>query len=380
MLKQILILLVLFLPLSSAFSHSTSLLPVPFANELNNPRGFLTFGMDQWLIIEAGTGKKLGGKQSGKISLGRDINRDGLLSAIEKSVLVDDLVSYNIMEVFNPGRDEVVGPGDGVLLDQRRLIYTRDSGRESTEIVQLDLVDLSEVVLVERPGVINSILLSADQQTLFLAESTLNQIGAYHFESGYEEVLLFDVLENQQQAIPTGLTLDAEGNLIVSLFSGQLWAYYGETISFMPGDAKIAKVDLTTRTYEYIAEGLTTAIDVVTDRDDNIYFLEMTTTWPSNLISRDFDLYNENSPPDPGRYMRNSGRLSVLVAESQQIQTLLENLDLPTNLSLGDQQIFISTGQGTPGRKVWSEQGIFPIEGKILSYRIRETTTITCLR
>lgn len=68
--------------------------------------------------------------------------------------------------------------------------------------------------------------------------------------------------------------------------------------------------------------------------------------------------------------MRNSGRLSVLVAESQQIQTLLENLDLPTNLSLADQQIFISTGQGTPGRKVWSEQGIFPIEGKILSYRI----------
>ena len=44
----------------------------------------------------------------------------------------------------------------------------------------------------------------------------------------------------------------------------------------MPGDAKIARVDLTTRTYEYTAEGLTTAIDVVTDHDDNIYFLEMT--------------------------------------------------------------------------------------------------------
>jgi hypothetical protein len=43
---------------------------------------------------------------------------------------------------------------------------------------------------------------------------------------------------------------------------------------------------------------------------------------------------------------------------------------LPTNLSILDHQLFISTGQGTPGRKVWSERGIFPIEGKILNYRI----------
>ncbi len=370
MLKQILILLVLFLPLSSAFSHSTSLSPVPFVNELNNPRGVLTFGKDQWIIIEAGTGKKLGGKHSGKISLGRDINRDGLLSAIEKSVLVDDLISYNIMEVFNPGRDEVVGPGDGVLLDQRRLIYTRDSGRESTEIVQLDLVDLSEVVLVERPGVINSILLSADQQTLFLAESTLNQIGAYHFESGYEEILLFDVLDHQQQAVPTGIALDVNGNLLVTLFSGQLWAYYGETISFIPGDAKLAYVNLADRTFEYLLEGLTTAIDVVTDADDNVYFLEMTTAWPTNLISREFDLYNPNSPPDPGGYVRYSGRLSMMRSGSREVLILAENLDLPTNLSIHDDQLYISSGQGTPGRNVWTHQGVVPIEGKIFSYSL----------
>ena len=122
------------------------------------------------------------------------------------------------MEVFNPCRDEVVGLGDGLLRNEQTLIYTRDTGRETTEVVQLDLDDLSEDVLIERPGVVNSITLSTDQQTLFLAESTLNQIGAYHFESSFEEVLLFDVSENQQQTVPTRLTLDAEGNLIVSLF------------------------------------------------------------------------------------------------------------------------------------------------------------------
>ncbi len=370
MLKQILILLVLFLPLSIAFSNSTSLSPVPFANELNNPRGFLPFGTDQWIIIEAGTGKKLGGKHPGKISLGHDINRDGLLSAIEKSVLVDHLLSYNIMEFFNPGGDEVVGPGDGVLFDQRRLIYTRDSGRESTEIVQLDLVDLSEVILFERPGVVNSIVLSADQQTLFLAESTLNQIGAYHFESGYEELLLFDVLDHQQQAGPTGIALDVKGNLLVTLFSGQLWAYYGETISFMPGDAKLAYVNLADRTFEYLLEGLTTAIDVVTDADDNVYFLEMTTAWPTNLISREFDLYNRNSPPDPGGYVRYSGRLSMMRSGSKEVFVLAEGLDLPTNLSIHDGQLFISSGQGTPGRNVWTHQGVVPIEGKIFSYSL----------
>ena len=370
MLKPVLCLVITTVSICASLPESLYSTTAELAHGLHNPRGLVPLANGDLIILEAGTGEKLVGQHSGKISRWSDVDQDRQVDPSERTFLREDLYSYNIMEVFNPGRDEVVGLGDGLLRNDQTLIYTRDTGRETTEVVQLDLDDLSEIVLIERPGVVNSITLSIDQQTLFLAESTLNQIGAYHFESGYEEILLFDVLENQQQAVPTGLTLDADGNLIVSLFSGQLWAYYGETISFMPGDAKIAKVDLTSRTYEYVAEGLTTAIDVVTDRDDNIYFLEMTTAWPSNLISRDFDLYNENSPPDPGGYMRNSGRLSVLVAESQQIQTLLENLDLPTNLSLGDQQIFISTGQGTPGRKVWSEQGIFPIEGKILSYRI----------
>ena len=370
MLKPFLCLAVIVVPICTFLPESLYSTTAELAYGLHNPRGLIPLTNGDLIILEAGTGEQLVGQHSGKISRWSDVDQDRQVDSSERTFLREDLYSYNIMEVFNPGRDEVVGLGDGLLRNDQTLIYTRDSGRETTEIVQLDLDELSEDILIERPGVVNSITLSTDQQTLFLAESTLNQIGAYHIESGYEEVLLFNVLENQQQAVPTGLTLDAEGNLIVSLFSGQLWAYYGETISFMPGDAKIAKVDLTTRTYEYIAEGLTTAIDVVTDRVDNIYFLEMTTAWPSNLISRDFDLYNENSPPDPGGYIRNSGRLSVLVAESQQIQTLLENLDLPTNLSLADQQIFISTGQGTPGRKVWSEQGIFPIEGKILSYRI----------
>ena len=264
----------------------------------------------------------------------------------------------------------MVGPGDGVLFDQRRLIYTRDSGRESTEIVQLDLVDLSEVILFERPGVVNSIVLSADQQTLFLAESTLNQIGAYHFESGYEELLLFDVLDHQQQAVPTGIALDVKGNLLVTLFSGQLWAYYGETITFMPGDAKLAYVNLADRTFEYLLEGLTTAIDVVTDADDNVYFLEMTTAWPTNLISREFDLYNRNSPPDPGGYVHYSGRLSMMRSGSKEVFVLAEGLDLPTNLSIHDGQLFISSGQGTPGRNVWTHQGVVPIEGKIFSYSL----------
>ena len=370
MLKLCFSILALILPFFCTFTKPLSAKTAELAHGLHNPRGLIPLANGDLIILEAGTGEKLVGQHSGKISRWNDVDQDRQVDPPERTFLREDLYSYNIMEVFNPGRDEVVGLGDGLLRNDQTLIYTRDTGRETTEVVQLDLDDLSEAVLIERPGVINSIALSIDKQTLFLAESTLNQIGAYHFESDYEEVLLFDVLENQQQAVPTGITLDAEGNLIVSLFSGQLWAYYGETISFMPGDAKIAKVDLTTRTYEYIIEDLTTAIDVVTDSDDNIYFLEMTTAWPSNLISRDFDLYDENSPPDPGGYMRNSGRLSVLLNGSKESRILVEGLDLPTNLSILDHQLFISTGQGTPGRKVWSEKGIFPIEGKILNYRI----------
>ena len=58
--------------------------------------------------------------------------------------------------------------------------------------------------------------------------------------------------------------------LIVSYFRGNMGLLWGNDF-FMPGDAKIAKVDLTPN-LEHIIEDLTTAIDVVTDSDNNIYF------------------------------------------------------------------------------------------------------------
>ncbi|MBT6728903.1 MAG: hypothetical protein HN867_17675 [Deltaproteobacteria bacterium] len=372
MLRLCFAILALILPFFCTFTKPLSSKTTELARGLHNPRGIVPVATGSLIILEAGTGKTLDGLDSGKISWWRDLNKDDQFDASEESRLREDLYSYNIMEVFNPGRDEVVGPGDGLLRNDHTLIYTRDSGRETTEIVQMDLVDFVEVVLIERPGVVNSITLSSDQQSLYLAESTLNQIGAYHFASGYEEILLFDVLGHQQQAVPTGLALDSEGNLLVALFSGQLWAYFGETISFMPGDAKIARVDLKTRTYEYLIEGLTTAIDVATHNNGNVYFLELTTAWPTNLISRDFDLHDKHSPPDPGGYVRNSGRLSVLLDGSKESRVLVEGLDLPTNLSILDHQLYISTGQGTPGRRVWSQQGLSEIDGKILNYEIHQ--------
>ena len=76
------------------------------------------------------------------------------------------------MEVFNPSRDEVVGLGDDLLRNDQTLIYTWDTGSETTEVVQLDLDDLSEDVLIERSGVINSIAFFIDQKMLFGGEYT----------------------------------------------------------------------------------------------------------------------------------------------------------------------------------------------------------------
>ena len=224
MLKPILYIIIAAVLICAVLPKSLYSTTPELAHGLHNPRGLIPLANGDLIILEAGTGEKLVGQHSGKISRWSDVDQDRQVDPPERTFLREGLYSYNIMEVFNPGRDEVVGLGDGLLRNEQTLIYTRDTGRETTEIVQLDLDDLSEIILIERPGVVNSITLTANQQTLFLAESKLNQIGAYHFESGYEEVLLFDVLANQQQAVPTGLTLDAEGNLIVSLFSGQPWA------------------------------------------------------------------------------------------------------------------------------------------------------------
>src|SRR5690606_34925157 len=98
--------------------------------------------------------------------------------------------------------------------------------------------------LITAQGTINALAYDAGSGIIYAAESGLNRLSAVTLDGNRTVVADFAPLAHNQQAVPSGLALDPRtGELLVALFSGQVIDYYGTTLSFMPGDAKIVRVD-----------------------------------------------------------------------------------------------------------------------------------------
>ncbi len=340
------------------------------ASDLQNPRGVAILPDGRLIVSQAGTGLSTGddADNTGKLSLLTDLNDDGdYLDSGEVADILDKMPGYNILYQFNPGRDEVVGMGDVVALADGRIYFSLDDNFETLAIVEM--TPDFEIVgnLLERPGSMNSIVYDAQAEKIYITESTINAIGAVTLESDFHTVTNFNVLAHGQQAVPSGITIDPlTGDLLVALFSGQLWVYYSETLSFMTGDAKIVRVDVETGDYQDEITGLTTAVDVVTDEVGNIYVAEMTTQWATTMLNQEFDLFDPNSPPDAGGYARFTGRITQFPVDGSAPQVIAEGLDQPTNLTYHDGSLYVSAGQGTPNRPIWSpNDGLTSITGEI---------------
>ncbi|MEQ9033124.1 MAG: hypothetical protein RLP44_30685, partial [Aggregatilineales bacterium] len=155
------------------------------------------------------------------------------------------------------------------------------------------------------------------------------------------------------------------GDMLVTLFSGQLWDYYGSILSFVPGASKVIRINPETGDYSDEITGLTTAVDIATDDNGNRYVVEMTTVWATPTMSHDFDLYDPNALPDAGGYARFTGRVTLFPADHSEPVVLADGLDQPTNVTYHDGMLYISTGQGTPGRPIWGEHGLTQIVGEL---------------
>ncbi len=347
------------------------------ATDLQNPRGVAFLPDGRLVVAQAGTGLSTGddADNSGKLSILEDLNNDGdYLDAGEVNDVLDKMPGYNILYQFNPGRDEIVGMGDVIALSDGRVYFTLDDNFEALSVVELTANLETVGHLIERPGSMNSILYDDNRDVIFIAESTINAIGAVTLDGEFRTITNFGLLANEQQAVPSGLALDPNtGDLLVTLFSGQLWVYYSEILSFMVGDAKVVRVDPETGDYEDEITGLTTAVDVATDEIGNIYVAELTTQWATTMLNQEFDLFDPDAPPDAGGYARFTGRVTLYPSNGDQPQILVDNLDQPTNLTYHDGNLYVSVGQGTPNRPIWSpETGLTRIVGQI--YRIDLST------
>lgn len=348
------------------------------ASGLQNPRGVAVLPDGRLVVVEAGNGIETtdAAQETGRVSVFVDLNEDGDYDdAGEIDPVVSQIPSYNTLTQFGTGHDEVGGAGDIVSLDDGRMLFTRDDPMEGyladgrlpgINVVELSLESGLGDNLIVRNATMNALAFDDTAGVLYVVESGANGLIAVTLDGAIRPVAEFSPLEQGQQAVPSGVALDpTTGDVLVALFSGQVDDYFGNVLSFWPGASKIVRIDPATGRYSDAITGLTTAVDVAVDDDGNVFVVELTSMWPPAKMPRDFDLFDPDAAPDPGGYSRFAGSVTMYPAVDGDPVVLANGLDLPTNITYADQALYVSVGQGTPGRRILGPTGSTSITGEL---------------
>lgn len=345
------------------------------ATGLLNPRGVVVLSPHDLIVVEAGSGDVT--KADGRISRFLDVNRDGDFDDEgERIILRGNLPSYNGLYAFGTGHDEVGGAGDALqvndglvfTMDTPRAGYLADGSESDIYIQELALDGEQGEVLLKRGVTLNSLSYDPNSHMFYVVESGNNSVTQFRKGEAFSYLTSFLPLEHGQQAVPAGITLEpSTGDVLVALFSGQV--YDGNSFySYQPGDSKVVRVTTATGEQRDEITGLTTAVDVAVDEAGTIFVLEFTHGQALEKLSANFLVADPDSPPLPGGYPRQRGRLTMFPKGGEAV-LLLEHVDAPTNLTYAHNALYISTGQGTPGRPVLTPEGnMMVITGEL--YRV----------
>lgn len=323
---------------------------------LRNPRGVALDEEGGLLVAEAGLGDDATDvrERSGRLTRFIDRNGDGdFADPGETEPWFEHFPSYNAMNVFATGRDEVSGPSDITVHGDGRVFLSVDGGFDEFALLEISPSGSIGRNLSTRSNM-TGIGLAPDERTIFITESTFNQLSEVTLEtSDRRQIVEFSTLGSGQQAVPAGLAIDPRnGEVLVALFSGVAQADDGSFIPFVTGDAKVVRVDPRSGRVVDEITGLTTAVDVTIDEFGNVFVVEMATNY-AELFSDGVDLADPDAIPRHGGYLRFSGKVSLYPADGEPPHVLAEGLDAPTNITLGDDgALYVSTGQGTPGRPI----------------------------
>ena len=337
---------------------------------LENPRGIVVLEGGDLLVAEAGTGIRSVDPTlwSGKLTRFSDLNGDGDFNdEAEAEPWFSHFPSYNALSTYATGGDEVGGPVDVLRHRDGRVFLSVDGGPDEIALHVISPDRFVGRTLADRANM-NGIAFDRDQGRLFAVESGTNTLIEISFQSEIREIVNFPLLVSGQQAVPAGLTVDPRsGEVLVALFSGRVIDdETGETIPFVSGESKIVRVNPETGQVTDEITGLTTAVDVAIDPAGNLYVVEMASAY-ADILPRSYDLFDESASAVHGGYLRYSGRLTLFPASGEPPRVLLEGLDAPTNITLGpDGALYLSTGQGTPGRAIPGPDGLQNIVGEIL--------------
>ena len=337
---------------------------------LHNPRGVAVDPAGALLVAEAGLGDDArdATDRTGKLTRFVDRNGNGYFGDPgETEPWFEHLASYNAMNVYATGRDEVSGPSDVAVHSDGRSYLSVDGGFEEFALFEISSTMSIGRDLASRSNM-TGVALSGDEEFLFVSESTLNQLIEITLENGaIRRIVTFPDLGSGQQSVPAGLAIDPrDGGVLVALFSGVATSGDGNFIPFVSGDSKIVRVDPLTGTVTDEIIDLTTAVDVAIDEFGNVFVVELASGY-ADLLEHGADLFDAEAEPLHGGYVRYTGTVTMYPSNTGQAITLARGLDAPTNITVApDGTLYVSTGQGTPGRPIPGPDGPTRIVGEVV--------------
>lgn len=337
---------------------------------LHNPRGVGVDPDGALLVAEAGMGDDARDvtDRTGRLTRFVDRNGNGFFGDPgEAEPWFEHLASYNAMNLYATGRDEVSGPSDVATHTDGRSYLSVDGGFEEFALFEVSSTMSMGRNLASRSNM-TGVALSGDEESLFVSESTLNQLIEITLETGARrEIVAFPDLESGQQSVPAGLAIDPrDGGVLVALFSGVAESGDGDFIPFVSGDSKIVRVDPLTGAVTDEIIDLTTAVDVAVDDFGNVFVVELASGY-ADLLEHGADLFDPDAEPLHGGYVRYSGTVTMYPGDAGQPIILARGLDAPTNITIApDGTLYVSTGQGTPGRPIPGPDGSTRIVGEVV--------------
>lgn len=353
--------------------------------DLENPRGVEVDAQGGLIVAEAGYGEDAEAPilRTGRLTRFMDIDGDGSYGGGgETERWLDNMYSFNSVNKYETGRDEVSGPSDVLIHEDGRVYLSFDGGIDQSggHFVLFEL-DENGTVLREMPQHSNmtGIGFSPGRRSIYATQSTLNQLIEIDLETGRgREIAAFDDLHSGQQAVPAGLAVSPDGGVLVALFSGVAKAEGeacrlvpeamcdGRYLPLVPTDAKVVRVDPETGAVTDEVTGLTAAVDVAVDGEGNVFVVEMAADH-AQLFHQGVDLFAPNLPALHGGYIRFSGKVTMHPPNGGEPRILAEGLDQPTNITAAPGGVlYVSTGQGTPGRPIPGPEGRTVVIGEVI--------------
>ena len=325
------------------------------AHGLLNPRGVHVEEDGSLLLTEAGSGLP-GEPFSGRISrLPADPHDPAAWQAPQ--ILADGFRSMNMQARML--RDEIMGLSDIAFGDGRYLVSQTDYVQGSK---LLDLQYSPPEPLFHSRGNLNALCYHPTLSSWLAVKPDTNELVAFGPDDGERVLVHLPDLAQGQEAVPVTLVYEpATDAVLISLFSGELHsAPERKGVDFADKAGQVIRVWPDSGKLEVLIEGLQLPTGLALDAQGNVLVLELceslqqplTHAWQGETLH--------------GGFTRFSGRLLHCDLGSGAVSVLARGLDTPSNLCLVPGAVVVSEGLGMLGRSLPAPDGsVVPLEGRL---------------